>query len=49
MLARHEEASHRSDAVIHGLLTKVSGHGFYNTFKLDMKDFLATRTTLRRT
>ena len=40
VLARHKEASHRSDAVIHGLLTKVSGHGFYNTFKLDMKGLL---------
>ncbi len=40
VLARHKEASHRSDAVIHSLLTKVSGHGFYNTFKLDMKGLL---------
>ena len=27
VLARHEEVSHKSEAVVHGLLTKVSGHG----------------------
>ena len=40
VLARHEEVSDKSEAVVHGLLTKVSGHGFYNTFKLDMQGLL---------
>ena len=40
VLARHEECRTKSDAVVHSLLTQVSGHGFYNTFKLDMRGLL---------
>ena len=40
VLARHEKCRTRSDTVIHSLLTQVSGHGFYNTFKLDMRGLL---------
>lgn len=40
VLARHETVLGQSDAVVHSLLTQVSGHGFYNTSKLDMKALL---------
>ena len=40
VLARHKECRGKSDAVVFSLLTQVSGHGFYNTFKLDMRGLL---------
>ena len=40
VLAKHETVSGKSDAVVHSLLIQVSGHGFYNTSKLDMKALL---------
>lgn len=40
VLAKYEECRYKPEAVVHSLLTQISGHTFYNTSKLDMKGLL---------
>ena len=48
VLSKHEEVSRKPEAVVHSLLTQISGHAFYNTFKLDMKGLLGDPNHIAR-
>ena len=48
VLAKHEEVSRKPEAVVHSVLTQISGHAFYNTFKLDMKGLLGDPNHIAR-